>query len=166
MSSAERGRSGGDRAERGFSVSELLTVVALMSLMVLFAGPAIADAYKGYQARAAANTLVTNLRALRYNAVAQRTVQTITLHDESDSTLPNHYVFTNLKGQIVTIDVNPATIDAASPDSITFGINGSAGTTSQAIVVERVVNSSRGDRYTITVTPSGTIQTAFTRYTP
>ena len=154
------------RGTRGFSVSELLTVVALMSLMVLFAGPAIADAYKGYQARSAANNLVTNLRALRYNAVSQRAPQTITIHDEADTTLANHYVFTNLKGQVVTIGIGPATIDAAAPASITFNINGSTGTGAQSIIIERDINTGRGDRYTITVTPSGTIQTAYTTYTP
>ena len=154
------------RGARGFSVSELLTVVALMSLMVLFAGPAIADAYRGYQARSAANLLVNNLRALRYNAVAQRAPQTITIHDEADTTLANHYLFTNLKGQVVDIDVAPATIDAAAPSSITFNINGGTGTGAQTILIERDINTGRGDRYSITVTPSGTIQTAYSTYTP
>jgi prepilin-type N-terminal cleavage/methylation domain-containing protein len=155
-----------DRGARGFSLPELLAVMALIALMVLFAGPAIADAYRGYQARAAANNLVTNLRALRYNAVANRAPQTVTLHDEDDTALPNHYVFTNLKGQPMTVGLDGARIEAASPASITFNINGGTGTSAQTIIVERDINTGRGDRYTITVTPTGTIQTSYGTYTP
>ena len=56
----------------GFSLSEMLVVIAIMGLFILFGGPAMADAYRAYKVRSAADMLVTDIRALRYNAVAQR----------------------------------------------------------------------------------------------
>lgn len=153
---------------RGFSISELLTVIALMALLILFGGPAMADGYRSYKVRSAADILATDVRALRYAAVATRASLTMTLNDQAHSTAPNQYSFTNAKGQAVTRPIeNGVNLETGSAASITFGINGGTGLTSnQTLVVSMPINSDRGARYTITVSPTGTVSTAYATYVP
>jgi prepilin-type N-terminal cleavage/methylation domain-containing protein len=152
----------------GFSLSEMLTVLALMGLLILFGGPAMADAYRSYQVRTTADMLGTDVRALRYNAVAQRASQSMTIHNQGDSTTPNTYNFVNLRGQTVVRTPNPGVnIESTSATSISFNMNGSTGgTTNLTVLVSMNINGDRGDRYTISVTPSGTVSTSYSTYTP
>ena len=154
--------------ERGFSLPELLAVIALMALMILFGGPAMADGFRSYKVRSAADILQTDVRALRYAAVASRTTMTMSLNNQSHATAPNQYSFTNSKGQAITRPIeHGVNLETTSAASITFGITGSTGVTStQTLVVSMPINATRGDRYTISVTPSGTVQTAYATYTP
>lgn len=163
-------RHGGTTREgqRGFSISELLTVMALMSLMILFAGPAMADAYRSYKVRAAADNLATDIRALRYAAVALRQAQTMTINNQGHSTAPNTYTFTNYKGDPVTRRISDGpNIESTSAATVSFNTMGSTGQTSSlTLVVSMTINGDRGDRYTISVTPTGTVSTAYVTYTP
>ncbi len=78
-------------AEPGFSLPELLTVLALMSIFIVFGGPAMADGFRAYKVRAAADNLTTDIRALRYNAVTNHAASTMTINNQSNSTAPNTY---------------------------------------------------------------------------
>jgi len=152
----------------GFSISELLTVLALMGLLILFGGPAMADAFRSYKVRSAADILSTDVRALRYAAVAGRASLTMTVNDQADSTAPNQYSFTNFKGDPVTRRLESGvSIETSSDASITFSAMGATGlSSSQTFVVSMPISDLRGDRYTISVTPSGTVSAAYSTYTP
>ena len=152
----------------GFSLSEMLAVIAIMGLFILFGGPAMADAYKAYKVRSAADVLVTDIRALRYNAVAQRGTQTLTINTQSNVTAPNQYTFVNKLGQTVTRSEDVGVkIDDTSSTTISFNNTGATGITGNlTVIVSLDVNSGRGDRYTLTVTPTGTVSSAYTSYVP
>jgi prepilin-type N-terminal cleavage/methylation domain-containing protein len=153
--------------EQGFSLSELLTVIALMALLILFGGPALADGFRAYKVRSAADILATDLRAMRYSAVGQRTPRTMTLNNQG-STPPNQYTYVNARGETVTrlLEI-PVNIESTSATTVSFAINGSTGSaSSQTILVSMGINDTRGDRYTISVSPSGTISTAYSTYVP
>ena len=154
--------------ENGYSLSELLIVIALMGLMILFSGPAIADSFRAYQVRASANEVTTILRALRYNAVTNRVARTLTINDENDGTNPNSYSYINHKGDPVLVRLHAGVaLEGASVSSITIGLDGGTGQTStQTVLVSRVINGDRGDRYTVSVTPTGTVSSAYSTYTP
>jgi prepilin-type N-terminal cleavage/methylation domain-containing protein len=154
--------------ERGFSLPELLAVIAIMALFILFGGPAMADAYRSYKVRSAADILSTDVRALRYAAVTTRASLTMTLNNQSHATAPNQYSFTNAKGRVITRPIEyGVNLETGSAASITFGTNGSTGLTStQTLVVSMAINGDRGDRYTISVTPSGTVSAAYATYVP
>ena len=162
---AER-RGARSAGQEGFSLSELLTVIALMGLLILFGGPALADGFRAYKVRTAADILSTDLRAMRYSAVGQRSPRTMTLNTQG-STPANQYTFTNARGETVTRSLDGQNIESSSATTINFNINGSTGaTSSQTILVSMTINSTRGDRYTISVSPSGTVSTAYSTYVP
>jgi prepilin-type N-terminal cleavage/methylation domain-containing protein len=152
----------------GFSLPELLAVIAIMGLFILFGGPAMADAYKAYKVRSAADTLVTDIRALRYNAVAQRATQTLTINTQSNVSAPNQYTFVNMKGvTVLRREEVGVKIDDTSSTTISFNNTGATGSTGNLTVIMSLdVNSDRGDRYTLTVTPSGTVSSAYATYVP
>src|SRR5262245_38424246 len=83
MDRRREGQAGAGRGQRGYSLPELLIVIAIMGLFILFAGPAMAEAYRAYKVRAVANNLATDLRAQRYNAVAGRTPRTLTANNQA-----------------------------------------------------------------------------------
>ncbi len=155
-------RAGG---ETGYSLPELLIVIALIGLFVLFGGPAMADAFKAYKVRSVANSLTVDLRALRYNAVSTRSPRTMTINNTASAS-PNQYSYTNYKGDPITVRIEPfVDIETTSAASITFNINGSTGASgNQTLSVSMAINGSRNDRYTITVTPSGTISSAYSTF--
>ena len=149
--------------ERGYSLPELLIVIALIGLFVIFGGPSINEAYKAYKIRSAANDLVTDLRALRYNAVSNRAQRSITINNQG-AVSPNQYSYTNYKGMAITVRLDYANIETTSAASITFNINGSTGAGTQNVAISGAINDSRNDRYTITVTPTGTISSAYSTF--
>lgn len=150
----------------GYSLSELLVVVAIIGIFVVFGGPALSEGYRSYKVRSAANGLVNDVRAQRYLAVSNRASRTITLNRQDHSSAPNRYTFVNPQGRTVTILLDDINIETASAASIPFNINGSTGSSTLTVLVSGRISSSRGERYTITVTPTGTVQTAFGTFTP
>lgn len=153
-------------SERGFSLPELLAVIFFIGLFVVFGAPAFMDAFRAYRVRADADNVVTDIRALRYNAVTNRASRTMTINNQSNSTAPNTYSFVNAAGNTVTMTMDMGVnIETTSAASITMGSNGSTGVTGNLTVsVSGMVNTSRNDRYTITITPSGTISSAYSTF--
>ena len=152
----------------GFSFSELLVVIALIGLFVLFGGPAMADAYRAYKVRSVADVLATDIRAMRYTAVATRATRTMTINTQSHATAPNQYTFMNAKGETVTRSIESGVnLEDTSSSTVNFSITGGTGSVSTLnILVSMPINSDRGDRYTVSVTPTGTVTTSFAYYTP
>ena len=56
----------------GFSIVEMLLVLAIMGIFITFAGPAFTEAYRAYKVRSSATELTLALRAARQVAVSTR----------------------------------------------------------------------------------------------
>jgi prepilin-type N-terminal cleavage/methylation domain-containing protein len=165
---SERGKTDRRGTQDGYSLPELLTVIALIGLFVLFGGPAMADGFKAYKVKTSADIVATDVRGMRYAAVGRRTPMTMTISSQGSGVNPNTYTFTNAAGQAITRRLEQGVnIEDASADTLSFGTTGSTGSTAtQVLIVSMDINSSRGDRYTISVTPTGTVTTAYSTYTP
>ncbi|MCS7311918.1 MAG: prepilin-type N-terminal cleavage/methylation domain-containing protein [Acidobacteria bacterium] len=83
---------------RGFTTLELLVVLALMSLFLLAAMPALVRFYQTYQLRTAASQMQIHMRLARYLAVKQKTPYRVLIFPETDGTSPNSYVVERLDG--------------------------------------------------------------------
>ncbi len=55
-------------------------------------------------------------------------------------------------------------IETGSAASITMNSNGSTGSGNLTVSVSGPINDSRNDRYTITITPTGTVSSAYTTF--
>ena len=165
---SERGKTERRETHDGYSLPELLTVIALIGLFVLVGGPAMADGFKAYKVKASADIVATDVRGMRYAAVGQRTPMTMTISSQGSGVNPNTYAFTNAAGRAITRQLEQGVnIEDASADTLSFGTTGSTGSTAtQVVIVSMDINSTRGDRYTISVTPTGTVTTAYSTYTP
>lgn len=156
-----------DRRAGGYSLSELLVVIALLGIFTLFAGPALADAYKSYKVRAAANNLTNDIRAQRYLAVTNRATRTLTINRVDHSTAPNQYSYLNPLGRTMTVQFDGVEIENTSATSVAFTNKGSTTVTSTLNVIFSMdINGSRGDRYTVSVTPTGQVSSTYATYTP
>ena len=156
-----------DRRAAGYSLSEILVVIALIGIFVLFAGPALADAFKSYKVRAAANNLTTDIRAQRYLAVTNRATRTITINRVDHSTAPNQYSYLNPLGRTMTVKLDGVEIENTSDTSVAFTNRGSTTVTATLnVIFSTAINSERGDRYTVSVTPTGQVSAVYSTYTP
>lgn len=166
--STERRQGGRRGAADGYSLSELLTVIALLGMFILFGGPAMADGFRAYKVKSSANIVATDVRGMRYAAVGNRTTLTMTVSNQGSGVNPNTYVFTNAAGQTITRRLEPGVnLETGSAATLSFSSTGATGSTAtQVLIVSMDINSTRGDRYTISVSPTGTVTTAYATYTP
>lgn len=76
------------RLQRGFSVSELLVVVALIGIMALISMPQMLNFWKSMKVRTAANKMMSHMRLCRQVAVSRRTPVMLELQRNNGSTQP------------------------------------------------------------------------------
>jgi hypothetical protein len=128
----------------------------------------MADAFKAYKVKAAADIFATDVRGMRYAAVGQRAPRTMTINSQGAGVNANTYSFVNAAGTTVNRRVEfGVNIEDASADTLSFSTTGATGSTAtEVLIVSMDINATRGDRYTISVTPSGTVSAAYSTYTP
>lgn len=163
------------RLSRGYSLPELLTVVAIMGIVALVTLPAFMQLLPQYRIRAAASEMTASLRMLRQKAAGTRTNWRMTIDPVGE-----RYALARLSGATwIQIGANgrptPSTgagtginvewmalrnadITAASSASVIMTRDGSA---AAAATIVLATNSTRVkyNRYTITVAPSGNVTT-------
>lgn len=157
-----RARVSRRRSEPGFSLTELLVVIALMGVFITFAGPAFNESYRAYKVRSAALELTDALRAARQVAVTTRTPTSLAI-----DTAAGTYSWTDSKGKVRTITLTtPVHFVTASPATVTFVTNGTVSTGSATIALQNNVNSSRADRWTLTLNTVGRVTSAYSQVAP
>ena len=156
------GEKGARRSERGFSITEMLTVLALMALMITFVGPAFSESYRAYKVRSAAVELCDTLRAARQVAVSTRTPRSVTI-----DTAAGAYTYTDAKGRVRTVLLpDPVRFVSASPATITFVTNGTVSTGVATISLQNTITRNRADRWTLDLNTVGRITTTRSVVTP
>ena len=162
------------RRSRGYSLPELLTVVAIMGVVTLICLPAFMQLMPQYRIRNAASEMTATLRMLRQKAAGTRTNWRMTIDPTND-----RYSLARANGgawiQIGAngrptrgtppgtnaewMNLKPVDVDAASSTVITIDGAGASPAGGGTIILATATTRVRYNRYTITVAPSGAIST-------
>ena len=146
------------RSERGFSLPELLVVLAIIGAFVVMAIPLVNEHVRIAELRSAADGLAVHLRAARMLAVT--THQDVAVTISVDPT--NQYSYTDSNGQPRVIKMPGAVkIKAGSDASITFKSDGSS-TASRTVTTESAVSTAT-ERWILTVNTVGMVSVSHVR---
>lgn len=155
-------------ASRGYSMAELLTVVAIIGLVSAVSLPALMQLMPQYRIRGAAAEVTASLRMLRAKSVGTRSNWRMTL----DPTNDGYTLASNSSGAWVDVDQNGKPIvtgqpafrklntaevgPGTAPIIVEFTRNGSAAA-AQTVIIATDNQLIRYNRYTITIDASGNV---------
>ena len=128
----------------GFTLPELLIVLAIAGLALVIAVPLAAEQIRTVQSHAAAGQLATDIRAARMIAVSKRS--TVTLQVDVDPT--NAYQYTDAHGRVRRIALPKQIRIVSSSPPISFGANGALAAAATT-VLEASVSGGVIDRFTV-----------------
>ncbi len=149
--------------QRGFSLPELLVVVAVIGLVVMVAVPLIAEQIRSAEVRAAGDQLAMSLKAARMVAVTTHTPVVFTVEVDPD----NKYSYTDNKNNLREIVVPDSVSITSSDGDITFKLNGAIDSaTAMDIVLEANMTGGDIDRWTVSTSILGVPSVTHDRYTP
>jgi prepilin-type N-terminal cleavage/methylation domain-containing protein len=89
--------------QRGFSLTEILVVVALVGLAIVITVPLVAENVNQARIRTAADQLSVDLRAARMIAVSKRAMPFLDVSVQPDPV--NRYSFVNARGEARTVQL-------------------------------------------------------------
>jgi prepilin-type N-terminal cleavage/methylation domain-containing protein len=139
------------RDARGFSLSELLTVVAIAGLVVAVSVPLVAQNVRQAKIRGAADQFTMSLRAARMIAVSKRATVGVTVADDP----VNSYSFPDTRGTTRTVAMPDGVRIVSSDSPIAFTPNGSL-SASTTTVLEADLTDGAMERWTVTTSVLGT----------
>jgi prepilin-type N-terminal cleavage/methylation domain-containing protein len=147
-----------DPRERGFSIGEMLVVIALIGITVALAIPLVNEQVRVANIRGAADQMATHLRAARMIAVSHRKDITVTVNIDPT----NSYSYENTTGTMMTYSMpSQVVIKSGSSTSITFHSDGSAAAASTVTAESTVANAI--ERWTLSVNALGLVSVAHVR---
>jgi prepilin-type N-terminal cleavage/methylation domain len=150
------------RSQSGFSLAELLIVIAMIGVTVGIAIPLVNEQMRIAEVRSAADQLAVHLRAARMIAVSQHRNVDVTVNADDASVDPNTIQYERTLGNPQTIKMpGLVKIIAGSTATITFHSDGSSDATS-TVTAESVVSNAT-ERWVLTVNILGLVTVAHTR---
>ncbi len=148
------------RRERGFSLSEMLVVVAILGLAVAIAVPLTAEQMKRAKIRSAADEFAMHLKAARMIAVSKRaTINFVVTPDPA-----NIYSYPGTNGLVRTFEM-PTGVRIISPTSATtiaFLANGSLAAANTTVLEASLADDVR-EQWSVTTSVLGVSSVTHTR---
>lgn len=143
---------------KGITLTELLTVLAIASLIILVALPSLGEWIRRARVRSATDIFSVDCRAARYNAVANRTSRDINIQLNPINT----YSYFDSAGKPIEVEM-PVGVRIVSTTSnpITFTRTGGVSGGAKSVVIECDVASDLKHRYTINISAIGKISVDF-----
>ncbi len=145
-----------ERFRRGFSLPELLVVLAIVGLSVAVAVPLVSHELHMVRMRTAADQFASDLRAARMIAVSTRgrvgdrgEPVSVQVFVEPE----NFYTYPDARGQPRRVEMPQGVHIVSSPSSIVFGMNGSIA--AEAVTIFEAGTSDGTDRWTVTTSRLG-----------
>jgi len=146
------------RAEAGFSLPELLVVLAIIGAVIAMGIPLVNEQLRIAEVRAVADEMAVHLRAARMIAVSHHKDIVVTVSADPGNSLS--YEGTNGETRTITMP-GRVKIKSGSAVSITFHSDGSSGASS--IVTAESAVSNATERWTLTVNTVGMVSVAHVR---
>lgn len=146
------------RGAAGYSLAELLAVLALIAIVLAIGIPLVNEQVRIAEVRSAADQLGVHLRAARMIAISHHKDITVTINADPTNT----YAYEGTNGATRTITMpGRVRIASGSSASIVFHSDGSVGA-SRTVVVESDVSGAT-ERWTLSVNTIGFLSTTRTR---
>lgn len=143
-------RSAGDR-QSGFSLGEVLVVVAIAGLAVAVAVPLVSESLRRAKVRGAADQFAISLKAARMVAVTKRQPTSVDILTAG----AHAYSYPDAKGRVRTFQLpTGVTFQNVTVDPITFLADGSLAAASTTVLEANVVGSDV-ERWTVTTSVMG-----------
>jgi len=146
------------RAEAGFSLPEMLVVLALIGAVIAMGIPLVNEQLRIAEVRAVADEMAVHLRAARMIAVSQHRDVEVTVSANPGNSLS--YVVTTGETRTITMP-GRVKIKSGSTATITFHSDGSSGASSTVTAESAVSNAT--ERWTLTVNTVGMVSVAHVR---
>jgi general secretion pathway protein H len=146
------------RKQAGFSMAEMLAVLALIGIVVAIGIPVVNEQLRIAEVRAAADDMAVHLRAARMLAVTRHKDIAVTIN----VTPTNTFSYEGPDGLPRTIKMpGRVSIESGSTATITFHSDGSSGASS-TVTIESAVSGST-ERWTLGVNTVGLVTVAHAR---
>jgi prepilin-type N-terminal cleavage/methylation domain-containing protein len=146
------------RTQAGFSLAEMLAVLALIGITIAIGIPLVNEQLRIAEVRAAADDMAVHLRAARMLAVTRHKDVAVTVNVEPT----NSFSYEGPDGLQRTITMpGRVNIKTGSTGSITFHSNGSSGASSTVTIESAVPNAT--ERWTLSVNTVGLVSVAHVR---
>ena len=147
------------RTQRGFSLPELLVVLAIIGAIVAMSIPLVNEQIRIAELRAVSDQMAVHLRAARMLAVTTHNNVDVTISVDPTNTLS----YPDSNGQTRTIKMpGLVKIKSGSTPSITFKSDGSIAGTSSTITTESAVSTAT-ERWILTVSTVGMVSVSHVR---
>ena len=157
--SYERGRRIGGQREAGFSLPEMLAVVALIGISIAIAIPLVNEQVRIAEIRGCADQAGLDMRAARMIAVSKH--KTIVMTVNADPV--NSYSYERTDGSTRTITMpSRVKITSGSSATVTFKPDGSTAAAGTVIFQSQV--STKTEQWTMTVNTLGLTDLAHSRF--
>jgi prepilin-type N-terminal cleavage/methylation domain-containing protein len=159
------------RGASGFSLAEMLVVVAIIGVIVLVMFPAFGDFAKAYRARSTVDDMVAAIKGAHQMAITTHQNITFTFTPDPVNTYSYYHP---IQKKTLTIKMPAQTKITTNPTAAyapVMNINGSITNSSSPCVsaptanfvrVSCVINGNRTDRYTLGFSAAGQIATSVT----
>jgi prepilin-type N-terminal cleavage/methylation domain-containing protein len=152
------GRSVKARAQRGFSLPELLIVIAIIGAIVAISIPLVNEQVRIAEVRSVSDELAVHLRSARMIAVSHHKDIVVTVNVDPTNTIS----YEDTYGQTRTVTMpGRVKIKTGSAASITFHSDGSSGASS-TVTTESAVSTAI-ERWILTVNTVGMVSVSHVR---
>jgi prepilin-type N-terminal cleavage/methylation domain-containing protein len=153
-----------NRRQKGFSLIELLMVLAIMGIAMAIALPALGQYMRSYSARVGTDEFVSRMRLVRHLAIARHQPVSITVNAK-DYSVPDWGAPDIATAPTRDFELPGAVSVVSGTGTLTFRSDGTCSSGATTVRLEIQMNGETTARYDVSVSTAGKIKTTYTQVT-